>query len=76
MGRVGTEVRKKRGNWLIGELLKPGDKVTVAKGGLGGVGVVAPSREQKINKAERARARAASAQPTQTPVGLQRKRVL
>lgn len=56
----GTEVRKKRGNWLIGELLKPGDKVTVAKGGLGGVGVVAPSREQKINKAERARARAMS----------------
>mmetsp|Transcript_9221 Transcript_9221/g.23358 ORF Transcript_9221/g.23358 Transcript_9221/m.23358 type:complete len:511 (-) Transcript_9221:168-1700(-) len=54
----GTEVRKKRGNWLIGELLKPGDSLTVVRGGKGGIGVVAPSRQQKIDRSARAKAHA------------------
>jgi hypothetical protein len=32
---------------LLGELLKPGDKLVVAYGGRGGTGVVAPSRAAK-----------------------------
>ena len=58
---AGTEVRKKRGNFMIGELLQPGDSLVVARGGRGGLGVVAPSREQKIRKAVKARSRAVSA---------------
>jgi len=54
----GTEVRKKRGNWLLGELLQPGDSLVVARGGKGGLGVVAPSREQKIRRAAKAQKRA------------------
>lgn len=50
----GTEVRKKKGNWLLGELLQPRDSLVVARGGSGGLGVVAPSREQKIRKAAQA----------------------
>lgn len=42
----GTVVRRKRGGALLGELIHPGDALLVARGGTGGIGVVAPSREQ------------------------------
>ncbi|KAJ9525634.1 hypothetical protein QJQ45_003344 [Haematococcus lacustris] len=44
----GTVVKRKATGALLGELLRPGDKLLVAKGGRGGQGVVAPSRKQKV----------------------------
>ena len=42
---LGTVVKRKRGGALLGELLRPGQTLTVARGGSGGAGVVAPSKK-------------------------------
>jgi GTPase involved in cell partitioning and DNA repair len=38
---------------LLGEVVQPGDRILVAKGGKGGMGVVAPSRGQKQRDLQR-----------------------
>lgn len=40
----GTVVKRKRGGALLGELLRPGQTLVVARGGSGGAGVVAPAK--------------------------------
>ncbi|KXZ50121.1 hypothetical protein GPECTOR_18g95 [Gonium pectorale] len=52
----GTVVKRKGTGALLGELLQPGQRLTVARGGAGGHGVVAPSRQQRqarLSRAER-----------------------
>lgn len=50
----GTVVKKKGSGAFLGELLNPGDRLLVARGGRGGKGVRAPSREQKVGEQQRA----------------------
>lgn len=38
---------------LLGEVVQPGDRILVAKGGKGGMGVTAPSRGQKQRDLQR-----------------------
>ena len=40
---LGTVVKRAKGGALLGELLRPGDTVCVARGGAGGAGAVAPT---------------------------------
>ncbi|KAG2454168.1 hypothetical protein HYH02_001203 [Chlamydomonas schloesseri] len=52
----GTVVKRKGTGALLGELLQPGQRLVVARGGAGGHGVMAPSREQnraRVSRAER-----------------------
>ncbi|GLI65333.1 hypothetical protein VaNZ11_008876, partial [Volvox africanus] len=52
----GTVVKRRGTGALLGELLQPGQRLTVVTGGKGGHGVVAPSRQQRqarITRAER-----------------------
>lgn len=57
----GTVVRRKGNGAVVGELLVPGDRLVVARGGRGGAGVVAPSRESKQRDARRQLRRAEQA---------------
>ncbi|KAK9842086.1 hypothetical protein WJX81_007789 [Elliptochloris bilobata] len=41
---LGTVVKRRRGGALLGELLRPGQTLVVARGGAGGAGVVAPAK--------------------------------
>ncbi|KAI8469774.1 MAG: GTP-binding protein Obg/CgtA [Monoraphidium minutum] len=49
----GTVVKKKGSGAVLGELLQPGQRLLVAKGGKGGGGVRAPSREQRQREINR-----------------------
>ncbi|GIL76793.1 hypothetical protein Vretifemale_6265 [Volvox reticuliferus] len=52
----GTVVKRRGTGALLGELLQPGQRLTVVTGGKGGHGVVAPSRQQRqarVTRAER-----------------------
>jgi GTPase involved in cell partitioning and DNA repair len=49
----GTVVRRKSSGVVLGELLQPGERLLLAKGGKGGVGVRAPSRLQKQRDLQR-----------------------
>jgi GTPase involved in cell partitioning and DNA repair len=57
----GTVVRRKGNGAVVGELLNPGDRLVVARGGRGGAGVVAPSREAKQRDTRRELRRAEQA---------------
>ncbi|KAG2432607.1 hypothetical protein HXX76_008947 [Chlamydomonas incerta] len=50
----GTVVKRKGTGALLGELLQPGQRLVVARGGAGGHGVMAPSREQNLARVSRA----------------------
>mmetsp|Transcript_22537 Transcript_22537/g.62263 ORF Transcript_22537/g.62263 Transcript_22537/m.62263 type:complete len:729 (-) Transcript_22537:171-2357(-) len=45
----GTVVKRKSNGLLLGDLTNPGDRLVVAYGGRGGLGLVAPSREQRLS---------------------------
>ncbi|CAG9460926.1 unnamed protein product [Pedinophyceae sp. YPF-701] len=50
----GTVVKRSGNGRLIKELINPGDKVVVARGGMGGQGVSRPSRAETANRGRRA----------------------
>ncbi|WIA30129.1 hypothetical protein OEZ86_000222 [Tetradesmus obliquus] len=49
----GTVVKRKSTGQLLGEVVQPGDRILVAKGGKGGMGMTAPSRGQKQRDLQR-----------------------
>jgi hypothetical protein len=46
--RAGTVVKRKGTGQFLGELLSPGDRLLVVRGGRGGRGVQAPSRQKRL----------------------------
>lgn len=44
---MGTVVKRKRGGALVGELIRPGDTLLVARGGRGGLGLSRPAPRPK-----------------------------
>ena len=50
----GTAVKRKGTGRFLGELISPGDELTVAKGGNGGYGAVKPSKKKRPVKKKKA----------------------
>ena len=50
---LGTVVKRRRGGALLGELLRPGQTLVVARGGSGGAGVVAPAKRGAARNSSR-----------------------
>ena len=52
---LGTVVKRRRGGALLGELLRPGQTLVVARGGSSGAGVVAPAKRGAARQSSRRR---------------------